>query len=312
MDLYSNFEWYYFDLHNPDDYDLVCTIHPKPFNSVFDIVIFDIFIYREKKCLLHHFFTLPAKNINETKKPYILFYDDNNYLKKTDNIYQIKLKDEKLDLEFSLTDLLKNNKPATIELLPETCKNQNFKWIVYAPFCLGEAAIRWDKNNLFLSGKGYHDYNSGSVNLKRKLKYWYWGKYFFNDNLLVYGYIIASNGEIRRIAVLIKDKNLFIDDNPQFSKKDDILSFTVNNKSYSFKMQDAEVLDNISFYMSSFSMKLKMLVKVLEVVFFVSSKSMLMIPVRKLFGNVSYKRSINYGLMTDGTTVSCFFEEMKF
>ena len=87
---YSNFEWYYFDLHTHNGYDVVCTVHPKPFNSIFNISIFDVFVYKNNKVLFHHFFVKSADQKQNEEAPFVLKYDDNNYIKKTDDLIDIR------------------------------------------------------------------------------------------------------------------------------------------------------------------------------------------------------------------------------
>jgi len=309
-DIYTPFEWYYFDLHSPDGHDIICTIHPKPFNSVFSIAIFDIFIYKDNEVLLHHFFVLPASQHTVQQNPFFLRYDKNNFIHKTEDEINVKIKDEKLELNLTLKDLLKIENPPKNSLLNDPEINTAFDWIVYAPLCEGNVQVKWDDNQLNLTGRGYHDYNSGNGNLKKVLKYWYWGKYYIDDELYIYGEIISRNKHKTTIALDVTNSGLSIDHSPEMKSSGDQVSFKSNKKVFTFILDKPSVIDDIKFFMSRLSGKFTLFVKVFEVVFHLSGKNKMFSLIKSLMANARYIRYRRKGKMDDGRTVTCFYEEM--
>jgi hypothetical protein len=310
LSTYPNFEWYYFDLHSPDGHDIICTIHPIPFNSVFPIAIFDIYIYKDNKVLLHHFFILPAEKKNVQQEPFYLEYDKNNFIKKNGDEIIVKVKDEKIELNLLFTDSLKIKNPPKNELLDDPKIAATFDWIVYAPLCEGVGRVTWEDNDIELNGRGYHDYNCGSGNLKKALKYWYWGKYFIDDELFIYGKIISKNDIKTTIALDVTSAGLIIDNNPELEKGESGTIYRSNQKIFSFKMNEPHKIDTIDFYMTKLPRQLKFFVKVFEVVFHISGKFRPFSLLNKLMANSRYVRYRAEGKMDDGRKVTCFYEEM--
>lgn len=305
---YSSFEWYYFDLHTDEGYDIVCTIHPRPFNSIFDISIFDIFVYKNNKTLFHHFFVKNARQKQKTENPFIFKYDDNNYIKKSTDQIEVSIMDETVNFKLLFKDILKIKNPPVNELIGKTTEKSWFNWIVYAPLCQGEIKLSWKDNILNVKGSGYHDYNSGAVNLKQVLEKWFWGKYYFDKELLIYGEILARKGQLRKIALLVGDNSWQIIDDPVREEKNGKLYFYISQREFVFEMQPKEIIDDVSFYMSKLS-GFKLIVKIVEAFYHLSSKYSMPF-VSKLIANTRYTRSRALGKNIKNKAVTCFSEEM--
>ncbi|KAA3613226.1 MAG: hypothetical protein D8M58_13040 [Calditrichaeota bacterium] len=310
MSCYPDFKWYYFDLHSPDGHDIICTIHPKPFNSVFPIAIFDIYIYKDNRVLLHHFFVLPASQETFSEDPFRLEYDKNNFITKTGNEIFVKVQDEKLDLELSFKDKLQIKEPPKNKLLNDPNIQAAFDWIVYAPLCEGKGKVNWDGNQLNLEGRGYHDFNSGSGNLKKALKYWYWGKYFIEDELFIYGEIISKNKITTKIALDVTNSGLTIDHSPEVKSDKNKINYESNQKNFAFTLNKSNKIDDIIFFMSGLSKQFTLFIKIIEVLFHISGKYKVFSVLKKMIANSRYVRYRRTGKLDDGREVTCFYEEM--
>ncbi len=309
MSCYPNFEWYYFDLHSDNGYDVICAIHPTPFNSVFEIAIIDIYIYKDNEVLLHHFFVKPASDKTIQEDPFLLSYDKQNYIKKWDDQIEVKVKDETVDLSISFTDLLKIKNPQKNKLIEESAEG-SFDWIVYAPFCEGQGTIKWNNQELNLDGCGYHDYNCGSGNLRKAVKYWYWGKYFFGDELFIYGEIVSKNNKTTKIGVYISQNGIEFDHQAIMSKRDNKIFYTMNHKKFNFVLEEPNKIDDIFFYMSGLPKALVKLVKVKELFFHIIDRISILSSLKKLLSNGNYIRYRRLGKLEDGKDVKSFYEEM--
>ena len=288
----------------------MCTIHPKPFNSIFDISIFDVFLYKDNAPLLHHYFVKNRNQIQRNKGDFVFIYDQENYIKKTGDQIELAIKDDFIDVHLFLKDILGEKHPKVNELIDKRNDESQFNWIVFAPYCEGKASIVWKDYKYDLKGNGYHDYNSGAANLKQIICKWYWGKYYFNDELLIYGEILAKNGKTRRIALWVNREGYAIDDNPELMENNQEFKFKVATKEIIFKMQPKKTIDSVVFYMSRLS-GVTTFVKISEALYYFSSRYSLTL-FTKLLGNTRYIRSRTIGKTLDNKTVSCFYEEMFF
>jgi len=307
---YSNFEWYYFDLHSDEGYDIVCTIHPKPFNSIFDISIFDIFVYKDNKTLLHHFFVKNAQEKQKAESPFVIKYDDDNYIKKSNDLIEVSIIDETVKFKLIFKDVLKVKNPPVNELIQKNSKKSLFNWIVYAPLCEGNVNISWQDNLLEISGAGYHDYNSGTANLKQVLEKWIWAKYYFDNELFVYGEILARNGQEKKIALSVSNDNYSIIENPVKEIRDRKVYFHIPQRKFVFDMQADEIIDDVSFYMSILS-GFTFYAKIKEAFYHLCSKYSINF-LSKHIANVRYIRSRAVGKNQKNKTVTCFSEKMLF
>ena len=306
MNIYSNFEWYYFDLHCDNGYDVVCTIHPKPFNSAFDIAIFDVFVYKENNILFHHFFIKPANQLQKTESPFKLSYDPQNYIRKNDDKIDVSISDESINLKLNFQQSFKT-KPLKTELIESDESESLFKWIVYAPACKGFVDLKFENYDLALLGTGYHDYNSGSANLKKELKYWYWGKYYFDNKLLIYGDIVTRDNVAKKVSLfvdgehskMLQSVNVKIDDN------------RVLFNDYIFDMKPAKEMDGIQFYMTRF-LGIPFLVKIIETITHLVKPYPAFKFLTQMINNTRYKRFRSIGSTSENKPVVCFYEEMIF
>jgi len=310
MSNYSNFEWYYFDFHSEDGYDIICTIHPKPFNSIFNISIFDIFIYRDNKIILHHYFVRNSNELQIHKNgPFVIWYNNINYVKRTDNRIEVLLTDQNVQVYINFIDLFNLADPIRNELVKDKSSDISlFNWIVYAPFCEAKVNLKWDDNSIGLSGWGYHDYNSGAINLKNTVKQWYWSKFYIGNQLIVYGEITAINGKTKKIGLLAnKQRYQFIQD-PKIKEQDNKIYLNTPFKEVVINIRSKEKIDDVYFYISKLS-GLTYFVKIMEFMFFASKKYSFKF-LSRLIANSHYTRTKIIGYAEDKTKVTCFYERM--
>lgn len=309
MSIYSEFEWYYFDLHTDDGYDLVCTIHTAPFNSVFNIAIFDIFIYHKKEEVVHYFYVLPKSDLQKYAHPFLLQYDPLNFIKRDGKSIEVNMKDEQIHLYLTMEDVVQKPNHSVNQLIDKP-KNGNFEWIVYAPFCEAQADIVFGNKTWSLKGRGYHDYNRGDANLKKELKQWVWAKYIEKDFMLVYGDIITRKNESKKIAVAIHSEQVEIDQNPVYKEEDGQQVIRFKEREYRYFFSDSYTVDHVRFYMSSWPQSLKFFVKIIEAGIHFTSRMPLINRLTNLFRTVSYKRVKSVGKNSNGQPVVRFNEEM--
>jgi hypothetical protein len=306
------FEWYYFDIHTDDGYDVIFTLHTKPFNSVFDISIFDVFIYKDNQPLIHHFFIRPQNELSISQNPFCLIVDGDNYIRKSNNLIEVAVKDEKINLSLKFNNLLPEQKPVEMELYPDQEKGKYFKWIVYAPLCDAEGELTWDNNNIKIQGRGYHDYNAGNINLKKRLSGWHWSKFFYGENLLIFGEIVPRKNKTKRVLVHVTPEGCRKDDSPV--KIEDGKNLQIKSPVVNFQFSNKEIfnIDAIRFYISQLPAILLPLTKLWEITAHISTKNKFLSILKNILTNVKYIRYRKTGIADQKDLINSFHEEIHF
>lgn len=310
MSLYAPFEWFYFDLHSDDGLDLVCTVHPHPFNSVFNIALCDIYIYRGQDTILHHFFVIPPPETASAGPGHDLKLNDNNIINYKNDCISVRLKDDDLELTFDLKKGVPPKELRRHQLMPSE-QSGSFNWIVSAGSTGARASVTFKKQRWELSGTGYHDYNSGDVNLKKKLKYWLWAKLYTSDGLLVVGNIVDGKHNQRNIAFLQHGDDLIFDDLVEISDRGSEVVYRAFKKTFTFKRIQRELVDEAYFYMKRHD----------RAYYYTAGREVISGLVRgqkklnflkRIVNNTHYRRLRISCEDTAGNTVSGFMEEMYF
>ncbi len=305
----NSFEWYYFDIHSHNGYDVVFTLHVKPFMSSFEVSIFDFFIYRKNKLILHHFFSRKQEELQENSDGCILKFDADNYLKKEGSAFHIHIREKELDFNLLLNSILPNYKPIHVNILPEALEKEQFNWIVYAPLCNASGTMRYRNQTFSLEGKGYHDYNGGTINLKKELKGWYWGKFFEEDRLTILGQIIARNGNVKNVALTMDETHIELKEDIPINRSED----AIRAGAFRFIPQKQWLLDDVHFlFLSAATPTALFINKIIEFSLYMVSR----IPGIRLFhtwaSNTRYRRFRAEGNGSSRSPVVSFSEEIVF
>ncbi len=249
MSLYAPFEWFYFDLHSDDGLDLVCTVHPHPFNSVFNIALCDIYIYRGQDTILHHFYVIPPPENMSPGPGYDLMLNDNNYIQYKNDCIRVRLQDDRLNLQLDLNKAIEAKSLQRHPLI-DNVDSHSFDWIVAEGRTQANADITFENRQWNLSGAGYHDYNSGNINLKSSLKYWLWAKLYTKDGLLVVGNIVDIEHNNCNISFMQHGDNLVFDDLVEISDRGSEVVYKAFNKTFTFKHIQKALVDEANFFMN--------------------------------------------------------------
>lgn len=311
MDCYSGFHWYYFDLHDTGGYDLICTIHPRPFNSCFEIAIIDIYLYQRDTVVFHHFFVMPQKDWRTKRSPFRLYAGEENRVVKENGNILVELKDERCRLHLELVPAGASTALPECALLADPEPGHHFNWKVFEPYCNGRAEVTFDDRSWKLSGRGYHDFNSGTVNLKKELTGWFWGKFYTADSVTVLGVIEGRSSGVSRLVLQAGEKGACLDDKAVVEGDKSELSFRSKTGSGRFTMEAPVLLDEIRFFMASVTLP-GFVVKMIEMAVHLCGRLTVLRPIHKWLSNARYCRYRATGRDEKDRPVFCFFEEMYF
>lgn len=308
----KTFEWYYFDIHTPDGYDIVFTLHTKPFSSVFDVTIWDIFVYKENRLNFHHFLVTPQSDLKFIEEPFLIRGAEHTFLRKAKDFIEISVRDDKINLSLQLKNKLPASESLEVELLPEADHNAYFKWVVFAPLCESRGKLIWNGAEINLEGTAYHDYNAGNINLRKRLKSWFWGKYYWERELIVFGEVLTRKGQKKNIMLHIAPNGMTMDGAPQKIIQKDCIYLKGMQKDFRFTLQDQEKLDDIRFYISTYPKILSPLAKIRETLAFLSLQKPAFSIISKILTNVRYYRHRSTGLLNGHHKTHSFTEKMLF
>lgn len=308
----SNFEWYYFDFHTDDGYDIVFTLHTRPFMSVFNVSIFDLFVYQGERRLLHHFFIRPQDQMSIGCNPFILRFDDHNYFIREQGCLELSVRDAQVALQVKIENLFPDRKPLEENLYPDTAQGKTFKWILYLP--LGHAAGSFKSSSLQIpiEGQAYHDYNAGDINLKKELSGWYWGKFYRQDSLLILGEIITANRQKKSIFVNATPDIFEVDKEPRVIISGSDISLQSSSGSFSFSCEQDFLIDDIYFLVDTWSSSLLPFVKLREIAAALTLEKQLLRPLNRILTNGCYQRFRKTGRDEQGISITSFQERIFF
>lgn len=308
----NTFEWYYFDIHSDSGFDIVITFHSKPFNTIFPIVLLDIFIYKDNKLFLHHIITKPDSECFFNAEPFQIRLDELNYIKWVDNKFEIAANDKNIKLNILFNYEKSFNIPEhNYELFPNGEQNKKFKWAVRAPLCPAECEFTYRDQQFNFTGIGYHDTNFGNINFKKDLKKWFWGKYYIDDKLLIFGEIISKNNESRKICLYYDNQTFNFDNNPEKVVNDDQILINTSFRNFKFQIKNTYKIDCVRFYMFNLNKHFIFLGKVFELISHILSKYNKLSFLQRKFANVTYYR-FKQILSYDKHDFECFNEKIIF
>lgn len=302
--------WYYFDVHTLDGYDVVFTLHNRPFMSLFDVAIFDFFIYYENRCILHHFFTLPQAQERLQKEPFLLRYDNRNYIKEKDDGMEVVAGDSRLTLQLHLTNCLPPAKKIHLRL--PVNDDRYFAWQLSAPQSASAGRISWDKRKVSLQGRGYHDRNYGTIHLKKVLNGWRWAKFYLPQEMIILGEIDFRNGDKRSVLVRCAEQGCRWTQEVETKRVNEVLKISGSLGSIELRHQSGQRIDRTYFLIPTWPPAVRQIEKVRELLAFFTIHFKVLRPLKKLFTNGRYERYKNVYLTQDAREASAFQERIFF
>lgn len=306
------FEWFYIDMHIPDGHDLVVALHTRPFNSIFDIVICDVHLYKDNEVLLHEFAVRPRESLIRDETPFTLRCGDDIRFSREGGGVQLSIRDTRFDLDIDMENLLPGQAPLEAELLAEPAPGRSFRWIVHAPHCRGTATLASGGQSWRLKGTGYHDANDGTIHFKRDLERWTWGKYYLGDELLIYGEIFPRRGRRRDVLVHVTPDGAVLDDAPRIERQGDAVTLHSRVGEMELVRRDAHLIDDIRFYMATLPAALRPLAKAIEVAAHFPTARPALKAVQRRLTNVHYRRFRTVDTVNGKYLATAFHEEMLF
>lgn len=303
------FEWYYFDIHTESGYDVIFTLHVKPFMSNFNISIFDFFVYQNNRQLYHYFFNHPQYEARVGSDHSRIYFDDRNIILSENNKILVRIEDKQISLQLELNILNKLARPIELNLLPVATDDRYFKWIVFAPLANATGQLQYKNEAIDLKGTAYHDYNTGNINLKKSLKRWYWGKFYQDDSIRVLGRITDRKGNQTQVSLYADSNKVDWQSEAVFEK----LESGIKAKDFTFTETHKWKIDDIRFFVNSPKGSLGLLAARFweAALFFLSTRTATKFLYR-LFTNVRYYRYRVEGQDRKARPVISFYEEIDF
>lgn len=307
----KQFEWYYFDVHGENGQDLVVIFHTKPFNSLFDNTIFDVYLYQDNQLQLHHFLVIPASQLIRNREPFEIISSDRCYIKTRGTELEVGASDAQISLIANFQPSFVDSKNSNYELLPQPANNKTFHWRVIAPYCEASVQIKWGNKRWKFKGLGYHDYNAGNINLKNELKEWYWGKFYINDKLYIFGEILDRHENRRTILVTVERGSVTVEDNISVTHNSEHILILSKDKRLKFFLSEEKIIDDVRFFISTLPVKLNWVGKLIEIIAHFPVQRPMLKKFQQLFTNTHYLR-FRSNINSEKTKGFAFSEKMVF
>ncbi len=237
----GSYEWWYFDAQSIDGYSIVIIFYEgNPFSKRYIKAIAEgkdnlaalfpavsISLYKDGKPLFYAFeeFTVDECSFSAEQPQGNAGKNRFEGEKNGDQIvYRIKLNQSvangdslKGTLEFRSAD-----QTYQLNENDEANTNSAHRWNLIQPKAnvTGKLKLSGSLNeNISFNGTGYHDHNFGSEPMKDTFDEWYWGRYHFDDAVLIY-YLMRVNNEWDKKAWLLSetgDARVIPDDGIRFN-----------------------------------------------------------------------------------------------
>lgn len=308
----NKFEWYYFDLHNDEGYDLVFTLHSRPFMTQFAVSIFDIFLYKDNALLEHRFFTIPAGCLKEDGSETPVWFDENNYITHKQKQIIARAKGADIYLELKFTKIYDYGDFFQYDLMSHKQQGQEFIWRLFAPLCRAKAKLSIGNKTYNMQGKGYHDYNAGNFFLKKELKGWRWSKIYDQEALFIVGEIIPRQAPSHKILVVPGKQKLHHSADFYFFADTKKLTIKSAMSNFEFILEKSRQIDDIRFLASQTSGSFLYPAKIYELITAFSLQYSVLKPLSNLLTNARYVRRRLQGKTAEGGDVNVFQEEIFF
>ncbi len=313
----KEFEWLYFDVHQPDGYDLVFSLHLKPFMSQFDVAIFDVFVYYRNRLRFHKFLIFDFDSLEIERQGRALKRIANSFFELECNAQNCKLsvRDEALKIDLvmesqtSMSDVKELSFPVKGEAL------RTFRWLLYMPRAKASGRLRFrekkgDWQEIPINGRGYCDGNLGRFNLKEELNFWLWMKIYQNDTMWIAGKIFPRFEKAKHVVVRVRPDEIVHTFDARVALGKHELRLETPWGMQKFELQKSFLLDDLRFLIPQWPKVLQPLEKVRELLAALTLDRQTLRPLRNALTNGKYERRRYLARYDHGNTVEIFGEEM--
>jgi hypothetical protein len=301
--------WHYFDFISDEGTVVVLVFYNRPFFLSFDISLLDVVIYRNGK--KEHFGFPVAMPDPLIKSPSLPVNISNSRIMMVGDDIIINVNEENLKLNFKLQSRYKHWKPRVVPLYQ--FGDQFFNWQVLMPFARTTAEINIGEEKLSLIGEGYLDYNQGNIRFNHIINHWYWGRFHSPKRSVVFGSLHFKNNEIYRPCFILNGNNSNFT-MERLLKPADILEleFNYGGKKEEYRLEKKANIDDIRFLISKIPLRLKLLRKIHEFIFYRMDESNIGRRFLNKLANVQYERTFADLYDSASEKYSGFLEYMKF
>ncbi len=311
------FEWFYFDVHQPDGYDFVFSFHIQPFMSHFDVCIFDVFIYRNNRLFFHNFLLLSPDALQIEQKGNYIQHEANPFflLERNPHTLKLSIRGEWLNMDLNMDSDIPLNMPLNVSFPAQSSDLQTFRWQLFMPLATakGSLQIKSKKDNwqkITINGRGYHDGNSGRFNLKKALNSWLWMKIYSKGALWIAGKIVPRRGQVQNILVRVQPPDIAHTMQADIDLNERSLQINSEFGRQSFELIESYQLDDLRFLIPAWPKAFESFEKIREILAALTLDRKALKPLRNVLTNGKYRRRRWLAKDENGEIIEIFGEEM--
>ncbi len=272
----GSYEWWYFDAHSDDGYQIVIIFYEgNPFSKKYiskleagnqpladQFPALSISVYENGRPVFYSFREVETEDAEfyETEPAGLIGKCRFSGTKTEDqNEFDIHL-DQTLANGDSIWGTLSFRSQAKSFRFEESSRqpSHSHEWNLVMPRAHAEGNLQiagYQKKNIQFSGIGYHDHNTGHEPLKESFEEWYWGRYHLPDATFIYYLMKKTDGWERRAWLIGDDGEVEVCDSIETSnigysmfglKSARVIESEFNDRKIFLQLD--EILDNGPFY----------------------------------------------------------------
>ncbi len=313
----QTFEWLYWDVHQPDGYDLVFSLHVKPFMSHFAVSIFDVFVYQNNRLLLHKFLLFSPDKLQIEQNGNRIHHRDNPLflLERNTRTLTLSARADWLTLDLEMTTDTPLSAPLDVHFPARSSALQTFRWLLFMPLAKASGTMqiqnkKGDWQKITLNGRAYHDANSGGFNLKKELKAWQWMKIYQNETLWIAGKIVPLHEQVNNVLLRVRMPRVDLTLQANIESDEHGLNIVSPLGDLHFDYIEHYKLDDLRFLVPVWPKPFESLEKIREILAAFTLDRKILAPLRNWLTNGKYRRRRWLARDAQNRNVEIFGEEM--
>ncbi len=184
------FEWWYFDAHFDNGYQLVVALHPRLFNVSDRPAVIAVHLYGPDgwKAVEVAAFG-PSETISAVGRCDVRL--GNSRAWDAGDHYSVYIEQGPIRAELEYQTEIEGVRVGTGVLFTDPTNERSFHWIIPIPRARVSGYLWIDGERVAVSGTGYHDHNWGNLDLYRAIRRWSWGHVVADRYTMIFWELLA-------------------------------------------------------------------------------------------------------------------------
>jgi len=192
------FEWWYFDAHFDNGYQLAVALHTSLFNVISRPAVIAIHLYGPDGWKVVEVATFKPSEVRNAFGRCDVGLGSSRVWDAGDH-YGVYVEQGAIRVSLKYHREVEGLQIGTGVLYAAPASEQSFHWIIPLPRASVSGWLQVDGERMDVSGIGYHDHNWGNLDLGDIFQRWTWGRGVAGEYTLVFGDLLARGIDLRVI-----------------------------------------------------------------------------------------------------------------